>query len=151
MKENSNIEIRDLRRKEYFQVDDAYLNGYARKCGIYATGVYIALCRHVNSVNQSCFPSINLIAKKLAISKSQVIRALKKLEELNLIKKEKVEGKNNYYSLLDKKHWKTSVCETPVPDRHQNPTDTSVYQAPTSVYQAPTSVYQTPTSVCGTP
>jgi hypothetical protein len=72
------FEVRDLRDK-FYQVDDAYLNGWARKCGIYATGVYNVLCRHVGS-DQSCFPSVKLMSDKLAISGRQVKRAVKMLE-----------------------------------------------------------------------
>lgn len=110
--EQEKIEIRDLRRKEFFQVDDAYLNGYARICGIYATGVYIALCRHADNSSQVCFLSISTIARKLNISRCQVIRALKKLEEFNIVKKVKTDGKHNTYYLIDKRFWKSPQLTT---------------------------------------
>ena len=102
--------VRDLRRKEKFVIDDDYLNGYARVCGIFATGVYIAICRHANKL-QTAFPSIELMAKKLKISDSSSKRGVKKLEEFNIIKVTR--GKNNKgrhtvntYTLLDKSVWK---------------------------------------------
>jgi len=106
------IRVIDRRNKEKFQVDDAYLNGYARHCGISATGVYITLCRHVDYQTQTCFPSKKLIAEKLGISEKTVYTAIKKLEEWNIIEKDPQERKTDgsfkvtNYILLDKSVWK---------------------------------------------
>lgn len=122
MKEKEFV-LRDLRIRQHFIIDDEYLNGYARLCGINATGVYVSLCRHANFNTQSCFPSKKLIAEQLGISEKSVYTALKKLEEWNIIKKEsqgrKKSGnfKNNIYFLVDKSQWK-SIPET------KNDTDT---------------------------
>lgn len=102
--------VRDFRNKRFFQVDNEYLNGYARLCGINATGVYFSLCRHADR-EQICFPSKRLIAEELAISERSVYTAIKKLEEWNIIKIEnqgrKKDGsfKNLIYILLDKSQW----------------------------------------------
>ncbi len=100
-------------------VDDAYLNGYARVCGIYATGVYMSLCRHA-SKNQSCFPSEKLISDELDISEKSVQRAVKRLVKWNIIevsRKKHHNGtwKNNVYSLLDKSIWKSKNQKTVSP------------------------------------
>jgi len=103
--------IRDMRIKEKYFMDDEYLNGYAKLCRIYATGVYCSLCRHSNK-EQTCFPSINLIAQELHISEKTVRKALKTLVFWNIIKI--VTGKRrkggfyapNKYTLLDKSKWK---------------------------------------------
>ncbi len=145
------FEIRDIRKKEQFVVDDVYLNGYAKLCGIFATGVYMALCRHADIYHQTCFPSISLLAGKLNVSKSQVIRALQILEDWNIIRREKTEGKGNRYFLIDKKHWRpapgqsifarqqcqpgTSVSQTPVSTRHRCPIETGSCQTPPGVHQ----------------
>lgn len=105
------IKIRDTRIKEKFVIDDAYLNGYAKLCGIYATGVYCSLCRHSNYATQECWPEMRTIAEELAISRPSVIRAIEALESWNIIKvvKEKNDQgrqKNNVYILLDKSEWK---------------------------------------------
>ena len=99
------FEVRDMRHKEKFQIDDLYLNGYAKKCGIYATGVYVSLCRHANK-EQKCFPSIKKMAEELSISAKQVGRAIKILEKFRIIFKKRV-GKTvvNRYHLLDKSEW----------------------------------------------
>ncbi len=104
-------EIRDLRKKEKFVIDDEYLNGYARFCGINATGVYVSLCRHANK-EQKCFPSKKLISEELKTSERTVYSALKTLALWNIIKIEgqgrKSDGsfRNNLYTLLDKSNWK---------------------------------------------
>ncbi len=107
---SSNPVVRDLRHKEKFVVDDVYLNGYSRHCGIYATGVYMVLCRHADK-EQTSFPSVELIAEKLKISERSVIRAIKTLEAHNIIKTNKRKsGKGtfcpNLYILLDRSEWK---------------------------------------------
>lgn len=104
------FKVRDLRDK-FFLVDDAYLNGYAKLCGINATGVYMALCRHVGK-QQSCFPSKRRIADKLAISERSVYSAIKDLEKWNIIRiesqgrKEDGSFKSLTYFLLDKSQWR---------------------------------------------
>ncbi len=123
--------IRDLRIKEKFFVDDLYLNGYARLCGIYATGVYLSLCRHSNK-EQTCFPSKKLIAKELKISERSVFGAIKILEKWNIIRVKpqarKASGlyKNNIYILLDKSKWK------PKPQAHG--TDGVQIHRPQAIY-----------------
>lgn len=104
------FKIRDLRQKTQYKIDDAYLNGYARVCGVSATAVYNSLCRHAEFNTQRSFPSQSLIAYQHAISTNTVKRALKKLAEYNIIltEQEKINGKfkNNVYTLLDKSEWK---------------------------------------------
>lgn len=108
MAKEKQFEVRDKRAKDRFYLDDLYLNGYARLCGIYATGVYVSLCRHAN-LEQKCWPSIKKIAEELAVSEKQVGRAIKKLEEYNIISKERVGKKaTNRYWLLNKSEWTTS-------------------------------------------
>lgn len=103
--------IRDLRQKSRYTIDDEYLNGYAKLCGVNATAVYNSLCRHA-SKNQECFPSLDLIMEQHGFgSKHTVIKAIKKLEEWGIIivKKERDEKtkrqKNNVYMLCDKSSW----------------------------------------------
>jgi hypothetical protein len=113
------FKIRDLRRKDKYSIDDEYLNGYAKLCGVFGTAVYNSLCRHA-SKDQECFPSIELIAEQHNIGRSSVLRGLKKLKEwkIILVKKEKDEKtkrqKNNVYVLLDKSQWnpKPSITQT---------------------------------------
>lgn len=103
---SAKFQVRDLRQKQWFVVDDAYLNGFARVLGPYSSMVYFVLCRHADSRFQSCYPSISLIAKKVGISERQVIRCIRKLQDHNIIRIEKRPRHNaNVYHLLDKAQW----------------------------------------------
>ena len=98
--------VRDLRKKDQYKVDDEYLNGYARICGIYATGVYNSLSRHADFNTQQCFPSIELIAEQHGISRPTVLLALKVLELAGIILKKRVgKMKPNEYILVDRSYW----------------------------------------------
>lgn len=105
------FKIRDARAKGWYWMSHEYLNGYAKLCGIFATGVYTSLCRHSNDSQQS-WPSIRLMAEELCISESSVKRGLNKLARWNIIsilrRKDPETKKNlpNIYTLLDKSEWK---------------------------------------------
>lgn len=109
------FEVRDLREKSKFILDDKFLNGYARFVEIYAVGVYNSLCRHADK-EQKCWPSIKKIAEELSIGRNSVIESLKRLQFWNIIFKER-KGKKltNRYYLLDKSQWK-SLCEVCLKD-----------------------------------
>lgn len=102
--------LRDIREKS-FLINDEYLNGYAKLCGINATGVYVSLCRHANK-EQTCFPSKKLMAEELSISERSVYTALKQLEKYNIVNVEEQGRKNNgsflnkLYTLINKRYWK---------------------------------------------
>ena len=104
------IEVRDLRSKQRFCIDDAFIDaGYSRLCGVYASAVYMSLCRHANT-KQKSWPSIELIAEELAIGEKTVRRALKKLKAHRLIgvsrvRSEKHRWLRNTYTLFDKRSW----------------------------------------------
>jgi DNA-binding transcriptional ArsR family regulator len=103
------FKVRDKRNKGWFYLDNEYLNGIGKHLGPTGIAVYVSLCRHADD-NQSCFPSQELIAKEIGSTDRSVRTHLKKLEELNIIKAEKVrtsEGKwlNNTYYLVDKSEW----------------------------------------------
>ena len=103
------IKIRDIRNKEKFQVDDEYLNGFAKICGWKATLAYLSLCRHSNK-DQFCFPSNQLMADEHKVSVDSIHLGIKTLEKHNIIQVEKIrdnKGKwlTNSYTLLDKSLW----------------------------------------------
>jgi len=99
------IEIRDIRGKERFVVDNDYIDNFAKICGAFATCVYMSLCRHANKI-QSCWPSIQTLAEEHGVGITSVKKGLAKLIDHKIIEKERVGKKcNNRYLLLDKKHW----------------------------------------------
>ncbi len=103
------IKLRDLRIKEKFQIDDEYLNGYARLCGWKATLVYNSLCRHADK-DQYSFPSVELMAEQHNVNRKTIMEGIKALQDWNIIQvvKERSKGgtwRNNGYTLLDKSEW----------------------------------------------
>jgi hypothetical protein len=100
------IKVRDLRKRDQYKIDDAYLNGYAKICGIFATAVYNSLSRHADFHTQECYPSLELIADQHGISKPTVLKSLRVLEIAKIIIKKRV-GKMqpNEYTLADKSEW----------------------------------------------
>ena len=104
--------MENYRTMEMFQIDDAYLNGYAQLVGWKGTLVYLSLCCHANK-DQEEFPSIELMSEELAISRDSIMRGIKDLVDWNIIKiDERHRGesgawKNNFYVLLDKSCWRS--------------------------------------------
>lgn len=105
------IRIIDGRNKEKFQIDDFYLDHYAKMCGWNATLVYLCLCRHADSVTQESFPSIEMMAEKVGVSYNTIRRGIKILTDWGIIevrrdKNEAGQWLRNTYKLLDKSTWK---------------------------------------------
>jgi len=101
------FEVRDLRHKEKFVLDDAFLNGYGRIVGAPGIAVYVTLCRHVDK-NQKCFPSQAVIGEKTGLIRQTVNIWIQVLAYLRIIQIQRVGNKcNNRYLLLDKKYWRT--------------------------------------------
>lgn len=76
-------------------------NGDVAKMGPYAVTVYLVIKAHTNFKSGMAFPSMPTIIAKSGISKSQVIRALKSLEDAGYINREQ-KGRNNVYTLREK-------------------------------------------------
>lgn len=106
------MKIREKRRKNYFDIDNDYIKLYARHLGIIATAVYSSLCMHSDYTTQRSWPSMETLAEQHGIERHAVSRALKKLEEWNIIKtdraidRKKKKRKNNVYTLLSKESWR---------------------------------------------
>lgn len=132
MAQDKHFKIRDLRKKDQYKIDDAYLNGYAKLCGWQATLVYNSLSRHADFESQEAWPSIDLIADQHDVSRPTIIKGIKALEKWNIIscKKEKdnitKRQKNNVYFLLDKSVWVAKNNSTRVNDIDSEPSKRGV-------------------------
>lgn len=105
------MEKRDARAKEWFWIDNEFIDTYARVLGVHATAVYLSLCRHVDNQTQECFPGMRLMADELAICTRTVERAISTLEKWNFISVSRTprsDGKrqNNGYMLISRYDWK---------------------------------------------
>jgi len=107
--------IRDRRNKEWFQVDNEYLNGYGKIFGAVGTAIYVSLCRHANMETQQCFPSMKLIAEEFNLSEETVRKYIKLFEQSRVISIERSKDPEtkrqnvNIYTLLDKSQWLKTV------------------------------------------
>jgi len=103
------FKVRDLRIKEKFCLDDAYVNGWSRYLDPSTLAVYVSLCRHADK-EQSAFPSEKTIAEEHGICEKTVRNKIVLLKEWNIIKVERNRRKSgkwlrNTYFLLDKSQW----------------------------------------------
>src|ERR1035437_10490564 len=80
-----NINIRDSRGKEWFWVDNDFIDKATKVLTPAAVSVYLSLCRHSKNDSQECYPSMRLMAGEMGIGKTTVVRATKLLEQLGLI------------------------------------------------------------------
>lgn len=86
----------------WFHVFKSMLDsGDIAKMGPYATTVYLAIKAHTNWTTGKSWPGIETIMQCTGISRIQVIRSLKILEEHNYLDKEK-SGRKNVYFLREK-------------------------------------------------
>jgi DNA-binding transcriptional ArsR family regulator len=76
-------------------------NGDLAKLSGSAIKIYLVVKAHTNFSTGRAFPAIETIADKSGLSKSQVLRELKVLEDFGYLTKTKV-GRNNLYSLREK-------------------------------------------------
>lgn len=94
-------------------LDDAGLSPYAFR-------IYCHIARRANRSN-SAWPGLGSIARVCGLSESTARRALKELEDREMLIVQRCMGGNstNIYSLTSEKHWK------PLSVRHPCPTDTT--------------------------
>lgn len=100
------FEVRDLRVKTRFAIDNVFYDEFTPLFGPTLSMVYIALVRHANK-EQKTWPSQARIAAQLGLSRKWVGYQLQILEMFNLVRKIRV-GKmcTNRYYLIDEKHWR---------------------------------------------
>ena len=114
--------VSDKRRRGYFTVDNVLIDEYGKLIGVYGLSVYICLARFADKEGE-CFPSFETIAKRVNMSRRQVIREMAKLVELELVTvtpqydPETKEHKTNLYTLLDVTG---SVSQSPPPSDTQS-------------------------------
>lgn len=96
-------------KKDFYEMPNAFLNGYCKEVGWQGHIVYSALWRHANE--GMAYPSLKHMADELGVGLSAVQRGVKKLKEFNIIASEmrtktnQGRGSNVYY-LLHKTEWK---------------------------------------------
>ena len=101
--------VRDLRENDYFRVDNAFVRDkWMRLLKGCPAAVYFVLCRHAGR-DEVSFPSIPYLVDETGYARSPVIRAIKVLEFHRIIKVDREKREVNFYSLLNRKHWRKQV------------------------------------------
>jgi len=62
--------------------------------------VYIWLCYHANIHDQTCYPSMKVLAKKARIGRDKVAREIRRLETAGFIEVKRKHGRPNVYRVL---------------------------------------------------
>ena len=94
-----------IKRDHFFMIDNDYVTLYAKHLGVMATAVYTSLLKHADIETNRCWPSMELIAEQHGIHRKSVSKALKKLEEWNIIStaraidRKNKKRKNNVYEV----------------------------------------------------
>lgn len=109
--ENTEVEVRDMRNKGWFWLDNIFLDRYAKFWPVSITVVYLSLCRHADNKTQKCFPGMQLVAEEFGISTKTVQRATAELEKYGLVsvtrgKKSDGTRAKNIYILTSINAWK---------------------------------------------
>ncbi|WP_306533656.1 helix-turn-helix domain-containing protein [Geobacter sp.] len=85
---------------------EMFRSGDAKDMGPHTLMVYLAIKIHVNMNNGVAFPSVDTLQEITGVSRSQVFRALKVLEDINYIVKSKHNkvggGSHNVYKMQEK-------------------------------------------------
>jgi chromosomal replication initiation ATPase DnaA len=102
------VRIRERRRgKRYFIDREFVFSGYSGMLGPFASAVYNVLSAHVGNDGQDCHLYYSTLALEAGISRRQVIREVKRLEQHRLVeverKKDGVRANDIY--LLDVSEW----------------------------------------------
>lgn len=106
-KEVDRFEVRDLRVKTRFAIDNVFYDTFVPLLGPTRSMIYIAFVRHANK-EQKSWPSQKRIAAQIGVTREWVNKQIQVLEFFSLIKKVRV-GKSctNRYYLVDEKYWRT--------------------------------------------
>ncbi len=110
------LAVRDGRCSPFFMIDNAVLDRYGAMLSGNEFKVYAALARHANA-ERHAWPSYAGMAKRLGMDRSTVMRAIKRLEELGLLRREYQrdaagDPTSNLYTLLPVPE---VVAATPLP------------------------------------
>jgi hypothetical protein len=96
--------LRDLRRRDWFWIDNVFIEQYARSIGPIGVTLYVTLARFAGRRSEA-FPSLRYLESLLGISRPSLVKYLNILEEHGLIRitpRTSKEGDNtsNLYELL---------------------------------------------------
>lgn len=97
---NDDMEVRDARHTGWFWIDTRVLKEHGADLGPHALAIYMALAAHADNSTSKCFPGVSTLAKSAGMSTRQARKALRKLEEIDLIHTQTRPGRSSVYTLL---------------------------------------------------
>ena len=106
--------LHDGRGRDWFWLNNTLLDEYAAKLGPSVLAVYCVLARRADNVTRACFPSHEMIARMVGISRRTAITAINTLEKFGMIRVQRRSGKGdhaepNLYTLTDPCNWCTGA------------------------------------------
>jgi hypothetical protein len=109
LKESETFIVRDARERDWFFVDNKFLDGkWLRLLKGAPAAVYFSLCRHSDQA-QIAFPSVQWLMDETGYMKRHIINAIRTLEFHHFITVDRQKGEGNMYTLLNKKHWRKAI------------------------------------------
>jgi hypothetical protein len=96
--------LRDLRRRDWFWIDNVLIDQYAKTLGPIGVTLYVALARFAGRRSEA-FPSLRYLQSLLGITRPSLVKYLKVLEEHGLLNinhriSEEGDKTSNLYELL---------------------------------------------------
>lgn len=134
-RQNKTESGKNMMEGNFFRIYNDYVTHYARYLSVVATAVYTSLCKHAD-INGKCWPSMDLIAEQHGIERHAVGKAIKKLEEWNMINTGKSydrklkRRKNNTYILVPRKFWKDLPVEYDIEDNEDHGNEDTIDDLP---------------------
>lgn len=111
MKRDEEIEIRSIKRGEWYWIDKGILKNYASELKSSGLAVYNVLAYFSNSKSQSCFPTQKTMASLIGLSRRTVSRRIRLLKEKGLIAVKRINGRFKYFLLYPKETKDHKGCD----------------------------------------
>jgi|SRR3989344_7464912 len=107
--------------KGWFKIWNVFFDEYTPELGYTTSIVYLCMRRHMNNKTRIAFPSEEVIADKLSMSRRTVVRTIKLLEKYKIIIKTKVKDKgkwpHNEYYFTYTRDWLIQPCDFKSPSK----------------------------------
>jgi len=92
-------QLRDVRERGWFHLDNAVIDEYLPKIGVTAFAVYACIVRHADRTG-TAFPSYTKLQEELGTGRSQVAAAIKKIVDAGLVTVKQGARSQNIYHVV---------------------------------------------------
>jgi hypothetical protein len=84
-RQDESIEIRDSHRRHFCIIDNYVIDDHGATIGPYGLALYLALARHADAHEQSCYPSLATLARETGMSRAKAKRTVHALRDAGLL------------------------------------------------------------------